>query len=412
MSASCRFLHASDLHLEQVPRGLGEVAERPRAALAEAPYRAAARIFDAAIEEEVDFVLLVGDVLDARLTGTRGPLFLAEQFSRLAERQVGVYWLLAGVDRLEDWPAGLRLPANVHRLTLERGDELIVERREAPLARLVNAATLAAGPAPSGHGHPPGLAQEIRHLPLIVWHYGWTAARVEAPGAAYVAWGGLHARQTLSEAPLAHACGTPQGRTIDESGPHGCTLVEVGSAGKPQLGFIPTDAVRWHHERVVIPENQTRADVERLLKQRVAAWNSAPQRPPLVVEWTLVPPATARAWSRWRQALPELEAWLRGLASEGPAPVWTVGVTLEPPAAWQPALFEQESILAEYLRELTAAEAGETADWDLSHLLGAASEQVPAALLTDWTSAAARTRVLRRAAALGVELLSGEERDG
>ena len=53
-----RFIHASDFHLERPPRGLTEVPDHLRAPFVDAPYRAAERVFDAAIKERVDFVVL------------------------------------------------------------------------------------------------------------------------------------------------------------------------------------------------------------------------------------------------------------------------------------------------------------------------------------------------------------------
>jgi hypothetical protein len=72
---SIRFLHTSDCHLERTLQGACELPERLREWFTEAPYRATQRLFDAAISESVDFVVLAGDVLDANLAGPRGRSF-------------------------------------------------------------------------------------------------------------------------------------------------------------------------------------------------------------------------------------------------------------------------------------------------------------------------------------------------
>src|SRR5437773_10297684 len=87
------FVHASDLHLELPPHGLSEIPEHLRDSLLEAPYRAAERVFDLALSEKADFVVLSGEVLDASQTGPRGPCFLAKQFQRLRDREIAVYWV-------------------------------------------------------------------------------------------------------------------------------------------------------------------------------------------------------------------------------------------------------------------------------------------------------------------------------
>ncbi len=66
-----------------------------------AAWESAGRVFDLAIEQNVDFVLLTGDILDPNLTGARGIVFLTEQFRRLHERGISVYWKLER--SLEEW---------------------------------------------------------------------------------------------------------------------------------------------------------------------------------------------------------------------------------------------------------------------------------------------------------------------
>ena len=58
------FVHASDLHLEQSLYGIAEIPPAMRKILIDAPYTAAKRVFDAAVDQHADFLLLTGDVLD------------------------------------------------------------------------------------------------------------------------------------------------------------------------------------------------------------------------------------------------------------------------------------------------------------------------------------------------------------
>ncbi len=88
---SFRFLHAGDFHLERPLMGVAEVPDHLRDLFLEAPYLAARRVFDAALAEDVRFVVLTGGICVPSAAGPRGPLFLAEQFVRLAERGIGVY---------------------------------------------------------------------------------------------------------------------------------------------------------------------------------------------------------------------------------------------------------------------------------------------------------------------------------
>ena len=69
-----RFVHASDFHLEMPPFGVSEVPEHLGDLFLESVYRAAERVFETALAEDVDFLILSGDILHCQHTGPRGPL--------------------------------------------------------------------------------------------------------------------------------------------------------------------------------------------------------------------------------------------------------------------------------------------------------------------------------------------------
>lgn len=77
-----------------------------------APWKSAERVFDLALEQNVDFLLLTGNILQPDLTGIRGLVFLIGQFKRLQERGISVYWKPEGP--LEEWMLpNFRFPENV-----------------------------------------------------------------------------------------------------------------------------------------------------------------------------------------------------------------------------------------------------------------------------------------------------------
>src|SRR5438270_10643006 len=87
-----RFLHAGGFALDQPLAGLAEFPD-PLVELAiDAPYLAAQRVFDCALEERVDFVVLSGDVADLAQPSPRSISFLVESFERLADQKIAVYW--------------------------------------------------------------------------------------------------------------------------------------------------------------------------------------------------------------------------------------------------------------------------------------------------------------------------------
>ena len=93
MSAqSFRFLCAGGFHLHAVLQGLSEAPEHLLESLVSAPYRAAEQVFQTAVREEVDFVVLTGDLLDAASGGPRAVAFLVKQFELLRDHGIPIYW--------------------------------------------------------------------------------------------------------------------------------------------------------------------------------------------------------------------------------------------------------------------------------------------------------------------------------
>ena len=60
-----RFIHASDFHLERPLMGVAEVPDHLRDLFLESPYTAARQVFEAALVEDVKFVVLSGGIVHA-----------------------------------------------------------------------------------------------------------------------------------------------------------------------------------------------------------------------------------------------------------------------------------------------------------------------------------------------------------
>ncbi len=261
-----RFLHAADVHLERPLFGVADLPGPLREIALAAPYEAARRVVQAALDEKVDFVVLSGDLLHAELTGPRGPIFVREQFQKLHSAGIPVYWAGGHVDPPEAWPQGIELPDNVKRFSGQRPQEFCLEHDGAVLARICGISRREkSGLRPADFWPDAGGAF------TIVVAYG--AARREAlvpRGVHYWALGGLHSRQVLVEGQtLAVYPGTTQGREPREAGAHGCTLVDVDEQGSARLAPLACDMVRWREEEVTIAAGQSRQDFARRLESRL-----------------------------------------------------------------------------------------------------------------------------------------------
>lgn len=399
-----RFVHAADFHLETPPHGVIDIPDHLREAWIDAAYVAAERVFEAALIEEAEFLLLVGDILDPQQTGPRGPAFLAEQFSRLAEARIAVYWAGGEIDPPDAWPSAFPLPPNVHVFPTGRVAEIVHARDGMPLVRLVGTSRDGTRPLRPAEFEP----DPAGLFTIGVAHGTADIAALQARHIAYWALGGRHERATPFSSPaLGHDPGSPQGRCPAESGPHGCTVVQVDDHGQARPTFVATDSVRWMSEQVTLDDSSTREDLERKLTEHVQALKDSAHKNDLLVSWQIGGSGPVMAELRKGVLRDDLLDWLRvehGLAS--PA-AWTVAIEVEPAASIPARWLEQETILGDFLRAVKQYEINASERIDLeayvpeAHLAGTLG---PAASVTD---KAVRQRLLREAAQLGIELLGG-----
>lgn len=402
-----RFLHAGDLHLEQPPHGLAEVPDHLRQRLIDAPYAAAVRLFDLAISEKVDFLVLSGDVLDPHAVGARALLFLNDQFLRLAERQIEVYWAPGEVDPPERWPHTVDLPANVHLLTPAAGDEIIHRRKDRPLAHL-----LGVNRVRERDWRAETLTRDSDQMfTVVAAHVPYDSLDTSVSYVEYWALGGKHQRATPTSMPrVVHYSGTTQARHPEETGSHGCTLVQIDVAGKPYSTFVPLDSVRFYAETLAVDDALTREQIWHHCRQRMATLATENLGVTVLVEWQVTGHGTLFTQLRRTELAAELLEKMRTEFGHGEKNVWATGITCQPDEELPEALFEQETMLGDYLRAVRGLARPTAEALDLSTYV---HESIATGLLSPafrLGQSAARERVLREAASLGVDLLSGESR--
>ncbi len=400
-----RFVHAADFHLETPPGGISEVPDHLRDMLIESSFSAAERVFDMVLAEEAEFLLLAGDVLDAQRTGPRGPAFLMRQFQRLAERQIAVYWAGGRVDPPEAWPQAVKLPENVRVFPRGRPESFLHQRDGLPLARLLGAARVRGRALRAKDFEPDATGLYT----IVVVHGRADAAVLDSRGIHYWALGGNHTRQTLFSSPhVAHYPGALQGRRPNESGAHGCTLVSVDEQQQARTTLVPTDRFRWHEERIEVRETTTRAELESRLRERLQARVEAEPAVDLLVCWTIAGPGPLAAAVRQGGLAAELLAMLRNESQAARLPAWSVSLAAEPLAVLPPEWYEQETILGDFLRQVRHYQMNAEEALGLDACLSEAQVAGSLGAMVSLSDPAAREHVLREAAMLGVDLLSGE----
>jgi exonuclease SbcD len=115
-----KFLHAADLHLDSPMHGLAAYDGAPVDELRGATRRALVNLVDLALEEQVAFVLIAGDVYDGSWRDFNTGLFYVAQMRRLREAGIPVVAIAGNHDAESRMTKGLPLPDGYIALTSTR----------------------------------------------------------------------------------------------------------------------------------------------------------------------------------------------------------------------------------------------------------------------------------------------------
>ncbi len=405
---SFRFLHASDFHLDQPPGGLTELPADLIDPLIESTYKAVDAVVDVAIRERVEFVLLSGDVIHFPTASPRAVDFLATQLERLNEKKIPVYWLGGRLEAGHSIPEDFDLPRNVHRLPTTRVQTLEVKRERKTIAYIV-------GQSSGGNAY---ADLEDMRVPrdgrffVGMWYCDSKQPlpedQLDELGIDYWAFGGVHQRRSLDNLIPAEFCGTPQGRLPSETGPHGCLLVKVTGDEIDDTQFIETDTIRYRTERIEIGANEDGAKLVARMKSRLQTIrHDVESSKPILVTWEIVDDGPLGRELRQLDAGETFLDQVRRETDSATSNVWSIGIrSLR--TTFPANLFDEDSILGDFLRAVRELEASDDRLLDVSAYL----PETPAArrLVENLhlESPAARRQLLRDVTTMGIDLLSGE----
>jgi exonuclease SbcD len=401
-----RFLHAADFALDEPIEAVADAPASLAELLIDAPFLAAEKVFQAAIEERVDFVVLSGNLVDLKLATPRSLAFLVDQLQKLDTHGIAVYWSGGKLDPPQDWPAVAALAKSVQVFPSLEAEELAHFRGDRPVANIVGRSWHGTSLPQFGK-----FAADTDGLTTVVVAHGSAdpEALVEQE-VDYWALGGQANRQTLGTAyRVVHYPGAPQGRSLDECGPHGCTLVHVGGDRSIRTQLLPTDVVRWQSETLQSNPNASRADVQKHLAERMKALRAAAEDRPLLVHWKLRGIEHLARPTKRRELASELLTWLRKEFGPAKPTVWTVGVEFDTPAIPE-AWYEEDSMVGDFLRSLQPLVDADPSEIDLTEHVAEAYHTSELAELRNWAKQSHR-ELLHEAALAGAHLLGADDRD-
>jgi DNA repair protein SbcD/Mre11 len=399
-----RFIHASDFHLELPLGGVSDVPEHLRDLFMDAPYAAARQVFESALLEEAGFVILSGDILHPLYAGPRGEIFLFEQFTRLAERDISVYWVGGTVDQPDQWLSSFTLHDNVHVFPCGRVDEFIHEHNGTHVARIMGTSLDKQRSIRAGDFHP-----DPSGLFTIAAAYGTAdMSALQSRGVNYWALGGRHQRATPTSVPqVIHYSGTPQGRRPEEIGVHGCTLVQVDESRHIRTSLIPTDSVRWFNERIVVDKETTQNDLEMRMHERIHSLRESAPKSTLLITWTIAGGGLlVKQMQCGRMATDFLDLMRTESGYASPA-AWSLSIEVEPADRMPEEWYEQETIRGDFLREIRRLQMNQDEPLEFETYIAESHKAGSLGSMVQLADKDARGRVLNEVAVLGATLLGG-----
>jgi exonuclease SbcD len=108
------FIHAADLHLDSPMTGLKHLPAAVFKRVRESTFSSLSKLTKAAIEREVDFVILAGDLFDGADRSLRAQSKLRSEMVKLEANNIPVYVVHGNHDHLGGTWVSLDFPANVH----------------------------------------------------------------------------------------------------------------------------------------------------------------------------------------------------------------------------------------------------------------------------------------------------------
>ena len=282
-----KFVHAADIHLDSPLRGLSRYESAPAESIRDACRRAFENLVDLAIEEEVAFVLLAGDLYDGDWKDYSTGIFLSKQMGRLGQHNIQVFSVSGNHDAANRMTKSLDSPSNMkifssRKVETVKLDDLgvAIHGRSFPTQRVDE--NLAAGfcNAEKGlfnigllHTSLDGREGHANYAPCSL-------DDLRSKEYQYWALGHIHKQEIVEEEPHVIFSGCIQGRHIREVGAKGCVLVSVDDCAVSDIDRISLDVLRWSLCDIDLSDADEMRDVlERVRKGIEQERTSAEDRP-------------------------------------------------------------------------------------------------------------------------------------
>jgi len=252
-----RFIHAADIHLDSPLRGLESYEDAPVDEIRNATRRAFDNLVTLAIEEEVRFVLLAGDLYDGDWKDYNTGLFFTERMGRLKRQNISVFMVSGNHDAASRISAHLHPPDNVTTLSTRKPETILLEDVGAAIHGQGYASRAVTRNLAQHYPqyHPGYFNIGLLHTALNgrEGHEPYAPCSLDdlkSKGYDYWALGHIHQREVVSKNPWVLFPGNLQGRHIRETGAKGASIITVENGRVTDVTHHDLDVLRFYKVRV------------------------------------------------------------------------------------------------------------------------------------------------------------------
>lgn len=297
-----RFIHTADLHLGSSFSGLSQKNNSIAEYLSKATYSAFEEIIKKSIEENIDFLLISGDVFDSEEKNLQAILFFIRCIEKLSQYGIHTYISPGNHDPFPSWESVITLagdnppftlfsPDKVETIKIAKEDEIIAilqgmgfsrrTVRENPSKKfpirddfsvpIIGVLHCTIG-SPSDHeNYAPCTVNDLVSRKYDLWTLGH-----------------IHAKQEVKteNTPIIYS-GNPQGRSWKEIGPKSCTLITIETTGEISWRYLETDSIRWEKRSINIEGIELETELTDAIDHEIDALNKNYPEKSFIISVTL-----------------------------------------------------------------------------------------------------------------------------
>lgn len=274
-----KFIHTADIHLDSPMRGLARYDSAPVEEIRGATREAFKNLVNFAIKEQVDFILIAGDLYDGDWKDYNTGLFFSSQMAKLREANIKVFLIYGNHDARSNITKSLRHGSNVFSFPSHKASTHLIE--EYSIA--IHGQSFAKSAMTDNIAHDyPAPVKGFFNIGLLHTslsgspdHEPYAPCSVEGlrnKGYQYWALGHIHGHEVVTADPWIVFPGNLQGRHIREAGAKGACLVTIRDGCVNALEKVDFDVLRW---RIGTASINGVADEEVLLARVRAAFEAS-----------------------------------------------------------------------------------------------------------------------------------------